>query len=312
LRRAVLAVLGVLVVALALAACGGDEPTSGGGGGTTSAGDGAAAAPLRMGTKNFPEAVLLGELYSQALQAKGVRVVLKPNVGSSEIIHEALTGGALDIYPEYIGVLLSEVANDRSRPVDPRAAYRAAKAFEERRGFTLLAMTPFSDSNALAVRPRFAREHGVRTIADLRRVPGTVRIGAPPEFATRFEGLVGLHERYGLRNVRSTPLPIGRQYRALDSGRVDAAAVFTTDGQLVGRRYVLLEDPLRVFGTQHVAPVVNRAALRAHGPQLATAADAVSRRLTERAMRRMNAAVVLYGREPRAVADEFLRRANLK
>jgi osmoprotectant transport system substrate-binding protein len=307
-RRALLAI--ALAVALVLAGCGGDDggdrPAS------ATSGDDAAAQPLRMGTKNFPEAVLLGELYSQALQAKGVRVVLKPNIGSSEVIHEALTGGALDIYPEYIGVLLSEVANDRSRPADPQAAYRAAKAFEERQGFTLLGMTPFSDSNALAVKPQYAREHGLRTIADLRRVPGTVRIGAPPEFATRFEGLLGLGERYGLDNLRATPLAIGRQYRALDSGRVDAAAVFTTDGQLVDKRYVLLDDPRGVFGTQHVAPVVSRTALRAHGATLAQVADAVSRRLTASAMRRMNAAVVLDGREPRAVADEFLRGAQLK
>jgi osmoprotectant transport system substrate-binding protein len=310
LRRLLPAVL--LALALAVASCGGDDEGGGSTAATSTSGDAAAAPPLRMGTKNFPEAVLLGELYSQALQAKGVRVVLKPNIGSSEIIHEALTGGALDMYPEYIGVLLSEVANDRSRPADPRAAYRAAKAFEERNGFTLLGMTPFSDSNALAVTPRYAREHDLRTIGDLERVRGRVRIGAPPEFSTRFEGLVGLGQRYGLRNLRTTPLAIGRQYQALDSGRVDAAAVFTTDGQLSRTRYVLLEDPQRVFATQHVAPVVSRAALRAHGAVLTQVADAVSRRLTAPAMRRMNAAVVLEGREPRAVADEFLRQAQLK
>jgi osmoprotectant transport system substrate-binding protein len=308
LRRTLL----TLALLVLLGGCGGGS--DGGDGGETTATSGVAASgpTLRMGTKNFPEAVLLGELYGQALQAKGFRVVLKPNVGSSEIIHQALTGGALDVYPEYIGVLLSEVANDRSRPADPQAAYRAAKAFEERRGFTLLGMTPFSDSNALAVTPAYARRHGLRTIADLADVPGTVRIGAPPEFATRFEGLVGLSQRYGLRNLRTTPLAIGRQYDALDSGRVDAAAVFTTDGQLVDKRYVLLRDPRNVFAAQHVAPVISRKALRAHGAELTTVADAVSRRLTAAAMRRMNAAVVLEGREPREVADDFLRRADLK
>ena len=307
--RRILLTLALLVV---LGGCGGGS--DGGEGRETTATSGVASSgpTLRMGTKNFPEAVLLGELYSQALQAKGFRVVLKPNVGSSEIIHQALTGGALDVYPEYIGVLLSEVANDRSRPSDPQAAYRAAKAFEERRGYTLLGMTPYSDSNALAVTPAYARRHGVRSIADLADVPGTVRIGAPPEFATRFEGLVGLSQRYRLRNLRTTPLAIGRQYDALDSGRVDAAAVFTTDGQLVDKRYVLLRDPRNVFAAQHVAPVISRAALRAHGAELTTVADAVSRRLTAAAMRRMNAAVVLAGREPREVADEFLRRADLK
>ena len=301
------AALALVAVALALAGCGGGSDTHA----TRDAG-GPAKAPLRIGTKNFPEQFLLGELYRQALQAKGFPVELKQNIGSSEITHQALADGALDMYPEYVGVLLSEVANERSRPESPRAAYRAAQAFERRGGFTLLAMTPFSDANALAVTPAYARRHHVRGIADLRRVPGTVTIGAPPEFATRFEGLVGLAQRYGLRNARVRPMAIGRQYGALDAGRIDVAAVFTTDGQLASRDYVLLADPRGVFGTQHVAPIISDAALRARGPRLRAVIDAVSRRLTSTAMRRMNAAVQLDDRPVPAVADQFLRRAGLK
>jgi osmoprotectant transport system substrate-binding protein len=304
LRLAALAVAAVL----ALAGCGGgsDRPT------TSRGGDGAPPPPLRIGTKNFTEQFLLGELYKQALEAKGFPVELKTNIGSSEIIHRALTDGALDMYPEYVGVLLSEVANVRTRPRSPRAAYRRAQAFERRNGYTLLGMTPFSDSNALAVTPAYARRHHVRGIADLRKVPGTVVIGAPPEFRTRFEGLVGLDQRYGLRNARARPMAIGRQYAALDSGRVDAAAVFTTDGQLADRPYVLLDDPRGVFGSQHVAPIISRRVLRARGQRLQEAIDAVSRRLTAAAMRRMNAAIVLDGRSPAAVAGDFLHAAGLK
>jgi osmoprotectant transport system substrate-binding protein len=302
-RLAALAV----VALLALAACGGDD----GGAGTGSTAD-AADTPLRIGTKNFPEQFLLGELYKQALEAKGFPVELKSNIGSTEIIHQALTAGALDMYPEYVGVLLSEVANVRERPESPRAAYAAAQRFEQRNGFTLLGMTPFSDANALAVTPAYARRNGVRSIADLRNVPGRVTIGAPPEFSTRFEGLVGLGERYGLRTARTRPLAIGAQYAALDSGRVDAAAVFTTDGQLAERRYVLLEDPRGVFASNHVAPLISRKALREHGRGLQAVLDAVSRRLTAEAMRRMNAAVVLQERPAAKVADEFLRDAGLK
>jgi osmoprotectant transport system substrate-binding protein len=301
-RLAALAIAAIL----ALGGCGGsDKPAS------TATTD-KARAPLRIGTKNFAEQFLLGELYRQALEAKGFPVELKSNIGSSEITHQALVDGALDMYPEYVGVLLSEVANVRSRPSSPRAAYRAAQAFERRKGFTLLGMTPFSDANALAVTPAYARRHHVRSIADLRRVPGTVEIGAPPEFATRFEGLIGLAQRYGLRNAQARPLVIGRQYDALDAGRVDVAAVFTTDGQLASRRYVLLDDPRGVFGTQHVAPIISEAALRARGPRLRTVIDAVSRRLTASAMRRMNAAVQLDGRPAAAVAAQFLRRAGLE
>ena len=293
-----------VAVLLAFGACGGGDAGS-----TRTASE---VPPLRIGTKNFTEQFILGELYEQALEAKGFRVVLKRNVGSTEIIHQALLDGALDMYPEYVGVLLSEVANRRMRPASPRAAYRAAEAFEARNGFTLLATTPFSDSNALAVKPSYARRYGVRTIADLRQVPGTVRIGAPPEFRTRYEGLIGLARRYDIHNVEAVALPIGAQYDALDEGRVDVAAVFTTDGQLADRRYVLLEDPRGVFGTQHVAPIISRRALRARGPRLEATINAVSRRLTARAMREMNAAVDLDGRRPRDVAAEFLRREKLR
>jgi osmoprotectant transport system substrate-binding protein len=307
LRRIASVLLAALAVALVLAGCGGGKTAASG---TTSRGDD--PAPLRIGTKNFAEQFLLGELYKQALEAKGFPVELKENIGSSEIIHQALRDGALDMYPEYVGVLLSEVANERRRPASPAAAYREAQAFEQRTGFTLLGATPFSNANALAVTPAFARRHHVRAIGDLARMPGGVRIGAPPEFQTRFEGLVGLAQRYDLRNAKARPMAIGRQYAALDSGSVDVAAVFTTDGQLAGGRYVILDDPRGVFGTQHVAPIISRAALRAHGPRLQAVIDAVSRRLTAAAMRRMNAAVQLKGRASAEVAGEFLRRAGLK
>src|SRR3954451_25360282 len=183
----------------------------------------AAEAPLRIGTKNFAEQFLLGELYKQALAAKGFPVVVKANIGSSEIIHQALSDGALDMYPEYVGVLLSEVANERTRPKNPRAAYAEAQAFERGRGFMLLGMTPFSDANALAVTPAYARRHHVRSIADLAKVPGGGRIGAPPDFEAPSGGLVGLLARYAIRAALFRALGIGRQYSALDSGRVDVA-----------------------------------------------------------------------------------------
>jgi len=275
-------------------------------------GDTPQPAPLRIGTKNFPEQFLLGELYKQALEAKGIPVELKANIGSTEIVHQALLDGALDMYPEYVGVLLSEVAGVRSRPKDPQAAYAAAEAFEAPKGFTLLGMTPFSDANALAVTPAYAKRNHVGGIDDLRRVPGTVRIGAPPEFQTRFEGLIGLSQLYGIRRAKASPYVIGKQYAALDSGKVDVAAVFTTDGQLADKRYVLLDDPRSVFGTQHVAPIISRAALRAHGPRLREVIDTVSKRLTASAMRRMNADVQLQRRPAATVADEFLRAQGLK
>jgi osmoprotectant transport system substrate-binding protein len=302
--RRLTAALAGLTLALGLAACGSDE------GDGPKPGSPESAPPITIGTKNFTEQYILGELYTQALDAEGFDVELKSDIGSSEIVDRALVAGSLDMYPEYTGVLLSEIARRRREPRSAGEAYRAAKAFEESRGFTLTKMTPFSDQNALAATPAFARRHGLESIADLDQVPGGAVIGAPPEFRTRFEGLVGLREVYGLMRVQVRPFKIGEQYEALDKGRVGVAAVFTTDGQLVARRYTILRDPRRLFAFQNVAPVI-RAKLLKDNPKLATVLDSVSAKLTTEAMRRMNAAAVQDKESPAKVAREFLRDSGL-
>jgi osmoprotectant transport system substrate-binding protein len=268
----------------------------------------AAAAPpvITLGTKNFTEQYILGELYRQTLEQSGFRVNLKSDIGTSEIIDKALTAGSLDMYPEYTGLLLSEIAGDRRRPGSASAAYTRAKAFEERRGFTLLEMTPFTDSNALAVTPAYASKQGLSSIADLNKVPGA-RLGALPEFQTRFDGSVGLKSVYGLSGFRFVPLPFAARYSSLDAGQIDILAVFTTEGQLSAGRYRLLDDPRRLFAFQNLALVIRRDLVRNYGKRLTGPLDALSRRLTIDVMRAMNAAVDLKGEKAAAVAARFLK-----
>jgi osmoprotectant transport system substrate-binding protein len=307
-RRAIgIAALVVLLVALGLGGCGGSEDNAT----PTATRTTPVVPPIRIGTKNFTEEFILGELYSQALKAKGFDVELKSNIGSSEITHQALGNGKLDMYPEYVGTLLSEVAGVTQRPSSSAAAYQLARKFEERSGFTLLATTPFSDSEALAVTPFFAERSGVASIADLRKLKPRPKIGAPGEFSARFEGLTGLREVYGLRHPPFRALDFNERYSSLDSGRVDVVAVFTTESQLSGKRYVVLKDPKGLFATQHVAPIISRKVLAAHGPRLRAVIDAVSAKLTTAAMRRMNGAVDIDKRAPRDVATEFLRSQGL-
>jgi osmoprotectant transport system substrate-binding protein len=289
------------VIALALSACGGDDKPS-----KTVAQTG----PVRIGTKNFTESEILGQLYKQALDAKGVPAELQSSVGTTEVINLALRDGSLDMYPEYIGVLLSEVDKIEQRPASPAAAYRLAKQTEERRRFTLLDQTPLSDENALAVTRAFARREGVRSITDLARLGSKATLGAPPEFDNRFEGMIGLRARYGLRKLRMKPFEIGLQYAPLDRGRIEVARVNATDSQLASGRYALLSDPKGIFAKQHVAPLISRKALAEHGPQLAQTLNAVSALLTTPVMRDLNAKAVK--RAPAAVADEFLRAHGLK
>jgi osmoprotectant transport system substrate-binding protein len=286
---------------LAFTGCGGD--------GKSDAGVARAADPIRLGTKNFTEQYILGELYAQAMRADGIPVELKSDIGSSEIIDQAMQIGSLDMYPEYTGVLLSEIAGVSRRPPSAKATFDAAQRFERTRGYDLLTMTPFSNSNALAVTHKTARKYGLRTIGDLDRIPGGATIAAPPEFRTRFEGLVGLRDRYMLR-AKVVAMPIGRQYKALDEGRVDAAAVFATDGMLEDEEYVILRDPRNLFSFQNVTPVV-RASVLKRTPGLAKAVNPVSAKLTTDAMRKMNAQVDIDGEEPADVAKKFLEREGL-
>jgi osmoprotectant transport system substrate-binding protein len=125
---------------------------------------------VRLGTKNFTEEFVLGQLYAQALRAKGFRVELKNDIGSSEIVDRALTAGAIDIYPEYTGVIVQEIAHEKKRPRSAADTYARAKSFQAGRGFAVLDRTPGQDVLANAVRPEFARKHGLKTTADLRRI----------------------------------------------------------------------------------------------------------------------------------------------
>ena len=310
-----LAALLAVALAIAVAACGSsnDNSTSSSGTSSSSASSdlpGKGKPEVTIGDKNFTEQYILGELYAQALRAKGFTVKVKSNIGSSEIIDKALTSGKLDFYPEYTGVILSELAHAKQRPANPDEAYAAAKKFEEGRGYTMLDKTPFFDSDAIAVKPDYATKNGLESVADLKKLGTKLRLGAPPEFKTRFEGLIGLKKSYGV-NPTFKPLSIGLQYKALDDGKIDAADVFTTDGALQGGKYKILKDPKFIFGFQNVSPIVSQKVLDAQGPDFADTLNAVSAKLTTEAMQKMNAAVDLDKQKAAAVAKQFLQANGL-
>ena len=313
-RAGALSVLLVAALSIALAACGSSKSKSSSGSASTPApaasGPGAGKPAVTLGDKNFSEENILGALYAQALQAKGYKVTLKDNVGSSEIIYKALTAGGLDMYPEYTGVLLSAVAGQTRNPASATAAYRQAKAFVEPHGLTLLKYTPFFDSNALATLPSYASSHGLKSIADLKGLGRSVKLGAPPEFATRFEGLPGIKQEYGV-NPTFVPIAIELSYKALEGGQVNMQNVFTTDGQLLSGKFALLADPKHVFGFQNVAPLVKRSVLAAEGPAFAQTLNKVSSLLTIRAIQQMNAGVSIDKRTASSVAQQFLHANGL-
>jgi osmoprotectant transport system substrate-binding protein len=324
--RAIAATVALGVLALLLAACGSSgssttgttssaaAPGASGSGTTTpassSSGPGVGKPAIAIGDKNFAEENILGALYAQALQAKGYKVTLQENIGSTEIIYKDITAGRIDMYPEYTGVLLSAVAEQTKNPASTQAAYDEAKAFVEKHGLTLLNYTPFYDSNVLATLPAYATQHHLSSVADLKALGKQVTLGAPPEFATRFEGLTGLKQEYGVVPTFK-PIAIELSYKALESGQVDVQNVFSTDGQLLGGKFKLLSDPKHVFGFQNVAPVVRKSALSAEGPAFAETLDKVSSLLTLPAIQQMNAAVSIDKESATSVAQKFLQANGL-
>ena len=273
-------------------------------------GPGVGKPAVTIGDKNFTEEYILGSLYAQALAAKGYKVAVKGNIGSSEITYKALQSGQIDMYPEYTGTLLTAVAGVTTPPHSAQQAYSEAKAFAEKHGFTLLDQTPFFDSDALGALKAYAQAHALTTDADLKKLGKSVKLGGAPEFATRYEGLVGLKKAYG-DNPTFVPLAIGLTYKALDTGQVQVSDVFTTDPQLTTGKYVVLVDPKKIFGFQNVAPIVSQKVLAAEGPAFAQTINKVSGLLTIPAIQKMNAAVALDQQPYAAVARQFLQANGL-
>lgn len=318
------AALALVALSLGLAACGSSSSSSSsssatttstassstGAAATATSGPGVGKPAVTIGDKNFAEENILGQLYTQALEAKGYKITLKENVGSSEIIYKALISGQIELYPEYTGTLLSAIAEQTKEPSSAAAAYAQAKAFVEKHGATLLNYTPFYDSDALATLPSYASAHHLTSIADLKALGKSVTVGAPPEFATRFEGLLGLKQEYGVVPTFK-PIAIELSYKALESGQVDVQNVFSTDGQLLSGKFKVLADPKHVFGFQNVAPVVKQSVLTAEGPAFAETLNKVSSLLTIKAIQQMNAAVSIDKQSATTVAHQFLSANGL-
>jgi osmoprotectant transport system substrate-binding protein len=315
LRPAPVALLLAVLTMLLLGACGDDDDDGGGqnGGGGQEAAEqpGQGKPPVTLGTKDFPEEFILGELYKQALEAKGYKVNLKKNIGSTEIIDKSLTSGEIDGYPEYLGVSLAVTFRKDIIPKSAEQTYNLAKRLYEQRGEVISEQTPFFDVDAIATTKEFAEQNGLETVADLKKLD-SFTVGARPEFRDRFQGLKGMRSEYGLTNAKFKQLALGIQYQALDSGDVDSANVFSTDAQLASGKYTVLKDPKGIFGYQHVAMVMNRDKYTAlGGPEFFAVIDDVSRLLTNDAMITMNKAVVLDKQDEAEVARRFLEANEL-
>jgi osmoprotectant transport system substrate-binding protein len=288
---------------LLLAACGSPPAPQ-----TTAVDDDA----ITVASFNFGESVLLAELYGQALRSAGFRVELALDLGAREFVQPALQRGLVELVPEYAGSALEFVAGNGSASADERATHRALARAMASRGLTVLAASPAQDRNGIVVTSETATRFDLHTINDLRPVAPQMAFGGPPECPERPLCLEGLASLYGLRFESFVPLDEGGALTvaALQAGQVQAALLFTSDGQIDAHGFVLLKDDRHLQPAENVTPVIRTDVLARFGPRVGEVTNEVSAALTTDDLQRLNREVAA-GEASAAVAAGWLAERGI-
>jgi osmoprotectant transport system substrate-binding protein len=316
---------------LALSACGDDEEDSGNagapaaetqpadGGGTSASGTGIvkndanAKTTITVGSKNFTEQKILGEIYAQGLQAAGYTVKTELNLGDEKTAQKSLTSKAIDGYPEYTGTALLSLCDVPTDdiPKDPAKAFEDTKACFAKDGLTAFEPTPFTSSNEVGVKEAVAKKLGLTRISDLAKVDQDFTLYGSPECRQRTDCLLGLEQTYGLKFKKFTPVAIDLRHQVLDKGENVASIVFTTDPQNKRDKITLLEDDKGMFPPYNSTFVVRDDVAQAAGADLPKVIEQVNKGLTDEVMQELNARVDLDKETPEAVAGQYLQESGL-
>jgi len=266
--------------------------------------------PVIVGSKNFTEQVILGEMLAELLEGRGFPVERRLNLGGALLCHAAVRAGEIDLYPEYTGTALADVLR---LPVvkDPAEALAIVRRSYASQNLHVGQPLGFDNSYALVMGRPAAQARAVRTISDLVPLASSLRVGLNGEFLERADGMPGLARHYGLRfRLPPMELDLGLLYPALAQGQVDLAVGSATDGLIGSLDLVVLEDDRRYFPPYDAVVVANVASLHAH-PGLAEALSALEGKVDAAAMRRLNYAVDGEHLAPARVARDFLREVGL-
>jgi len=272
-------------------------------------GAGSAVAQVRVGSKNFTEQFIVAEIYAQALEAAGIKVERKINLGGTLIAHKALEEKQIDLYPEYTGTMLLAVL--KGEPMtDRKAVYDKVKAEYAAKGLVVLNETPFQNTYNMVVRPETAAQYKLETLSDLAKVAKELKVGAGPEFRDRKDGLPGLKAKYGIEFKEDLQMAIGLRYQALANKQIDVVNGYSTDGMIGALKLKRLKDDRNLWPPYYLAPVVRKEALDAN-PKLGEALNQVSALLDEASMTEMNYKVDGEKEEPKDVARAFLKAKGI-
>jgi osmoprotectant transport system substrate-binding protein len=315
--------LALLVAALAVAGCGDDDEGDSGDKSADTAkeqpssqiqkNDKNSSTKVTIGSKNFTEQKVLGEIYAQALTAAGYDVSTQLNLGDEKTALKALEGGDISAYPEYTGTaLLSFFGFTADKlPSDEGEAFDEAKAGFEKKNLTALPPTPFVSSNEVAVTKETADKLKLKTISDLEGKSQDLTLYGSPECRQRLDCKLGLEQVYGLKFKKFVPVDIALRHEVLKKGQADVSIVFTTDPQNKREGFVLLEDDKGMFPPYNSTLVVRNDVLEKAGPDFAKTVEMVNKGLTDEVMQELNARVDLDKSTPEDVAGQYLEESGL-
>lgn len=319
--RVALAGLLALALALGVAACGSSNSTTSSG---EEEGGGEVAAiksnpdngkvTLTIGSKNFPEQEILGEIYAQALAAAGYKVKSALNLGSETVALKAVKTGQISGYPEYASTALTSFFGLEPEEVPSEATEAWEKANEEfeKEGLTAFEPTPFASANAVGTTSATAKKYGLKTVSDLEGVSEKLSLYGSPECRQRIDCLAGLEKLYGLKFKSFTPVDIGLRYTVLEKGQADLSILFTTDPQLSAEsdKFVILEDDKHVFPAGNVIFVTKKATAEEAGPDYEKTILQVQEGLSLPVVQELDARVELEKETPKAAAKAYLESAG--
>jgi osmoprotectant transport system substrate-binding protein len=271
-------------------------------------------AVIAVGSFDFPESVLLADIYGGALAARGFPVRIQPDLGSRELVDPALLGGLLQVVPEYAGSAVDFLSLGRLHATSGVAATnRALAGLAARQQLVVGHPAAAQDANVIVVTAATAARYHLRSVADLAAVARRLVFGGPPECPGRAYCLPGLRRVYGLRFRKFVPLDAGGPLtlQAVEGRNVDVALMFSTDPRIVARHLMVLADVLGLQPAENVTPLLRGDVAARFGARLVDVLNAVSARLGTGALRALDAQVELARQDPRRVAESWLRGEGL-
>jgi len=314
-----LAALAALALSLGIAACGGSSDSSssdegGNGGGAIVSNPDNGKVSLTIGSKNFPEQEILGEIYAQALKAAGYKVKSALNLGSETVALKAVKTNQISGYPEYASTALTSFfgLEPEEVPADANEAWEKANEEFEKEGLQAFEPTPFASANAVGTTKKTAEKYGLETISDLEGVSEKLSLYGSPECRQRIDCLAGLEKLYGLKFKSFTPVDISLRYNVLEKGQADLSILFTTDPQLAAEsdKFVILEDDKEVFPAGNVIFVTKKSTAEKAGPDYEKTILQVQEGLDLKVMQELDARVELEKQTPKEAAAAYLKSAG--